>query len=175
MLLLQAMKSLHSSKEAPLFKQGTATIDLRPHFVGFFGQNGKSIIPIFEVDYKDNFFSPSIDGSTMTVKSFTTPCIGYCEVTVNDGETIFTQRFGVAVIGTPHDTYTLTYMVDDKLYKSFEVISGAAITPEVIPTKVGYTFSGWSWIPSVMPAEDVTITGSFTANKYKLTYMLDGE
>jgi hypothetical protein len=26
-----------------------------------------------------------------------------------------------------------------------------------------------------MPAEDVTATGTFTVNKYKLTYMIDGE
>lgn len=43
------------------------------------------------------------------------------------------------------------------------------------PPKEGYTFSGWSDIPSTMPDHDVTVTGSFTINKYKLTYMVDGE
>ena len=42
------------------------------------------------------------------------------------------------------------------------------------PMKEGYTFSGWSEIPETMPAQDVTVTGSFTINKYKLTYMVDG-
>jgi hypothetical protein len=32
----------------------------------------------------------------------------------------------------------------------------------VEPSKDSYSFSGWSEIPSTMPAEDVTITGYFT-------------
>ena len=71
--------------------------------------------------------------------------------------------------------YTLTYIVDDKTYKTIEVEYGTAITEEVAPTKEGHTFSGWSWIPSKMPAEDVTVKGSFTINKYTLTYKVDGE
>ena len=70
--------------------------------------------------------------------------------------------------------YELTYIVDGEEYKSTEEEYGAAITPEAIPTKEGYTFSGWSEIPETMPASDVTITGTFTVNKYKLTYMVDG-
>ena len=71
--------------------------------------------------------------------------------------------------------YKLTYMVDGEEYKSSEVEYGATITPEAAPTKEGYTFSGWSEIPGTMPAHDVTVTGTFTINKYKLTYMVDGE
>ena len=70
--------------------------------------------------------------------------------------------------------YKLTYMVDGAEYKSMEVEFGATITPEAEPVKEGYTFSGWSGIPETMPAHDVTVTGSFTINKYKLTYMVDG-
>ena len=77
----------------------TGTIDLKPYFIGFYGQNGKSVTPTYRVDYLENAFSPSIEGSIMTVKSFDTPCTGYCEVEVNDGETTFIQRFGVAVTG----------------------------------------------------------------------------
>ena len=69
--------------------------------------------------------------------------------------------------------YTLTYLVDGEVYKSYDLEEGASITPEGTPTKEGYTFSGWSEIPETMPANDVTITGTFTANKYKLTYMVD--
>ena len=71
--------------------------------------------------------------------------------------------------------YKLTYMVDGTLYKSYEVEYGSTITPEAEPTKEGYTFSGWSDIPATMPAKDVTITGTFSVNKYKLAYMVDGE
>jgi len=70
--------------------------------------------------------------------------------------------------------YNLTYIVDGVDYKTTQIEYGSAITPEAIPTKEGYTFSGWSDIPETMPASDVTITGTFTVNKYKLTYMVDG-
>ncbi len=43
------------------------------------------------------------------------------------------------------------------------------------PEKEGYTFSGWEGLPEVMPAKDVTVSGSFTVNSYKLTYVVDGE
>ena len=75
----------------------------------------------------------------------------------------------------PITIYKLTYIVDEEEYKNYEVEYGTTITPEEDPTKEGYTFSGWSEIPATMPAQDLTITGSFTANKYKLTYIIDGE
>ena len=58
--------------------------------------------------------------------------------------------------------YTLTYIVDGEVYKTYQVAEGSSITPEPAPTKDGYDFSGWSAIPSTMPSEDVTITGTFT-------------
>ena len=71
--------------------------------------------------------------------------------------------------------YKLTYIVDGQAYKTVRYDYGATITPEAAPTKEGYTFSGWSTIPAKMPAKDVTVTGTFTINKYKLTYMVDGQ
>ena len=71
--------------------------------------------------------------------------------------------------------HTLTYTVDGDVYKAYEIEEGENITPETTPTKEGYTFSGWSEIPEAMPAHDVTVTGTFTINKYKLTYTVDGE
>lgn len=73
------------------------------------------------------------------------------------------------------DKYRLTYIVDNEEYKSYEIEEGETITPEPAPTKDGYTFSGWSEIPETMPANDVAVTGTFTVNKYKLTYIVDGE
>ena len=58
--------------------------------------------------------------------------------------------------------YTLIYKVDGEVYQTYELLEGATITPEPAPTKEGYTFSGWSEIPETMPAEDVTVTGTFT-------------
>ena len=70
--------------------------------------------------------------------------------------------------------YTLTYKVDGEVYRSFQLSKGDIITPEDAPTKEGYVFSGWSEVPETMPAEDVTITGSFAINKYHLIYQVDG-
>ena len=71
--------------------------------------------------------------------------------------------------------YKLAYTVDGEEYKSYETEYGATITPERTPTKEGYTFSGWSEIPATMPAHDVTVSGTFTVNKYKITYIMDNK
>ena len=71
--------------------------------------------------------------------------------------------------------YLLTYMVDGEVFKSDSIFYNTALNPEAEPIKEGYTFSGWSEIPETMPAHDVTITGTFTINKYLLTYKVDGE
>ena len=68
------------------------------------------------------------------------------------------------------NTYNIIYIVDDVTYKTQPIAYGATITPEAEPTKVGYTFSGWSTIPEKMPAYTVTVTGKFTANTYTVTY-----
>ena len=73
------------------------------------------------------------------------------------------------------EKYKLIYIVDNEEYKYYEIEEGESITPEAAPTKEGYTFSGWSEIPQTMPAKDVTVTGTFTINKYKVTYIIDGE
>ena len=70
--------------------------------------------------------------------------------------------------------HTLIYIVDGEEYKRIEIYEGESVTPEAAPTKEGYTFSGWSEIPNTMPAKNVTVNGSFTVNKYKLIYKVDG-
>ena len=71
--------------------------------------------------------------------------------------------------------FRLVYKIDDKEYKNVWYEVGEPITPEVEPTKEGHSFSGWSEIPETMPDHDVTVTGSFSPNTYKLTYFVDGE
>ena len=73
------------------------------------------------------------------------------------------------------ESYKLIYMVDNDVYKAIDVAYGTSITPIDSPTKEGCTFSGWSEIPSTMPAHDVIVTGAFTIGQYKLTYVIDGE
>lgn len=71
--------------------------------------------------------------------------------------------------------YTITYMVDGKVYKSESLKPGQEVTPPEAPEKEGYTFSGWSDLPSTMPEKDITITANYTVNSYKVIYMVDGE
>ena len=65
-------------------------------------------------------------------------------------------------IGTIKKEYTLTYLVDDKLYAQESYFEGDVITPLAEPVKENYIFSGWSEIPETMPENDVTVTGNFT-------------
>ena len=70
--------------------------------------------------------------------------------------------------------YILKYYVDGSLYRDAIMEVGEAIIPVPTPNKEGYTFSGWSDIPETMPNHNVTVTGSFSPNTYRLTYMVDG-
>ena len=81
---------------------GETSIDLKQHFAGFYGQNGQSVTPSYTLDKQTNgLYAPRIDGSILTVKATKpdTQSVGWLNVTVSDGETTFTQRFGVAITG----------------------------------------------------------------------------
>ena len=73
------------------------------------------------------------------------------------------------------DSFTLAYIVDGELYRSFIVKYKEAITPLEEPTKEGYTFSGWSEIPETMPAHDVTVTGTFTLDPTGINQIMRDE
>ena len=82
------------------------------------------------------------------------------------------RGFGT-IVAIPN--YILTYLVDDEVYKTYEIEYHTSITPEPAPIKEGHTFSGWSEIPETMPNHDVTVTGSFIPNNYILIYIVDDE
>lgn len=73
---------------------------------------------------------------------------------------------------TPN-TYTITYMVDEEIYAVDTIAYGDTIALIAEPTQEGYTFSGWSEVPEIMPAEDIIVTGSFVINTYTITYVVD--
>ena len=82
----------------------------------------------------------------------------------------------VTVIGSfVTNGYTLTYVVDGEVYRTLVYEYGSTIIEEPIPAKEGYTFSGWSEIPATMPASDLTISGTFTINKYLVTFKIGDE
>ena len=77
----------------------------------------------------------------------------------------------IIVVG---DGYRLTYKVDGVIYSDTIYSYGSPITPLPEPApRVGYTFSGWSRIPTTMPENDVVVTGSFIINTYTVTYKVD--
>ena len=71
--------------------------------------------------------------------------------------------------------HTLTYMVDGTEYKTYDYEFDTAVTPEPTPSKEGYTFSGWDEEPTIMPNQNVVVTGFFTLNQYVVKFVVDGE
>ena len=72
------------------------------------------------------------------------------------------------------NSYKLTFDVDENLTeKTFKY--GESVTAIENPTKVGYTFAGWSPVlPETMPAEDLTVKATWTVNSYDITYDFAG-
>ena len=70
-------------------------------------------------------------------------------------------------------TYTLTFLVEGDTIQSVDLMEDDAIEYPEVEEREGYTFA-WDKELTVMPAEATTITGTYTANIYKVTYM-DGE
>ena len=69
----------------------------------------------------------------------------------------------VTVTGTfSINSYMLTYMIDDKVYKETVYEYGAAITPEPKPEGDYATFE-WKDLPQTMPAHDVVVYASYTS------------
>ena len=71
--------------------------------------------------------------------------------------------------------YKLNYLVNGVVFATDSIAYGSAITLIDVPVKEGYTFSGWSEAPATMPANDITIEGTFAVNTYNVIYKVDGE
>ena len=78
--------------------------------------------------------------------------------------------------------YNVTYKVDGKEVGTdvYNFNSDVVIRP--VPTKEGYTFSGWTskdvtlgGTDFTMPAKHVVIEGTFAINRYTVTYKVDGK
>ena len=80
---------------------GMATLDLKPYFAGFYGQNKKAVTPSYRLpDETNGGFIASIEGSALKIHSSSgAQGIGRVNVTVDDGETTFTQPFGIIISG----------------------------------------------------------------------------
>jgi hypothetical protein len=78
----------------------SATLDLKPYFAGFYGQNKNAVTPTYTVNVLPNgIYTASVDGSLLKVSAAQPDATGIygIDVTVNDGETQWTQHFGIAI------------------------------------------------------------------------------
>lgn len=119
------------------------------------------------------------EGSEVTLKAI--PNEGYKFVDWSDGVTDNPYTFQVwsdteLSANFAPESYKVTYMIGEDVIRTDVVEYGSAL-PEApaAPEKEGHTFAGWSEHPETMPAHDLTITGSYTVNKYKLTYVIGEE
>ena len=80
---------------------GSAAINLKEHFAGFYGLNGKSVTPTYQVSASHSAYSVKVEGDELKISSAGANSEGIYQfdVTVNDGGTSFTQHFGVAITG----------------------------------------------------------------------------
>ena len=76
------------------------------------------------------------------------------------------------------NTYTIHFTIDGEEFGTEQYVFGEQIVYPTVENPTGHTFSGWKYglkdLPATMPAKDITISGSFAVNKYKIEYYVDG-
>lgn len=75
----------------------------------------------------------------------------------------------------PAPTYTVEYYVDGVLYQIDEYKDGDTVIPPADPTKEGYTFDGWGYIPPFISGNSWIVYGTFSINSYVIKYVVDDE
>jgi len=71
--------------------------------------------------------------------------------------------------------HTVTYLLDGEVYHT-ETVAVGNVVPKLNPPVIeGFVFSGWENYARVMPDYDFTVTGTYRSERFKVTYMADGE
>ena len=90
--------------------------------------------------------------------------------TVPAGDKTFTAQWQV-------NQYTMTFILgngQDDIVKTQDY--DTALEAPADPQREGYTFTGWdAEIPAKIPAENKTFTAQWQVNKYKVTFIVDGQ
>ncbi|MDE6511219.1 MAG: InlB B-repeat-containing protein, partial [Muribaculaceae bacterium] len=68
--------------------------------------------------------------------------------------------------------YRVTFRIDGIVLSTDDVEYGTELKAPEAPEKEGYTFNGWGAIPTAMPAYDLEYDGSYTVNKYPITFKI---
>ena len=69
------------------------------------------------------------------------------------------------------NTYTVTFTVNGEVYATVPYAYGEAIVAPEYDAADGWTFTGWD-IPATMPAQNITLDASYTANTYYAYFYL---
>ena len=72
------------------------------------------------------------------------------------------------------NSYKAVFKIGEEVIDTKTIVYGEAVIAPEAPAKEGHTFAGWQNVPEKMPAHDIEILGSYTVNKYNLTYKVDG-
>ena len=124
-------------------------------------------LKVQNVAYGSQITAPSTDSEGNTVSWYTYPATMPAHDLVVYGMVVKPEPAPVPT------KYTLTYMLDGQQYKQVTIEAGAAVAKETAPSKEGYTFSGWQNEPATMPAQNTTVTGRFTINSYRLSFIAE--
>ena len=73
------------------------------------------------------------------------------------------------------NAYRITFTIEGEVIAEETLLWNSEVIAPEEPTKEGYTFSGWIEVPETMPAEDITINGTFIINKYLVTFKIGDE
>ena len=107
------------------------SMDLKPYFIGFYGQNGNVVTPSYTIEAEGNgLFTATVEGSALTIVAASQDGVAFVPVTVNDGETTFTQRIGVIVTGEPTAIQAPTTDIDkiEAVKREFFTSDGRQVT-----------------------------------------------
>ena len=73
------------------------------------------------------------------------------------------------------NSYEITYILNGEEFRTEYVKYGEEIITPEVPAVEGYSFGGWSELPETMPAKDITVIGEYMINRYRLSYVVDGD
>ncbi len=146
-------------------KAYTATWQINQYTITF-DSNGGSTVPSITQDFATAVTAPADptrEGYTFTGWNQDVP------TTIPAENVTLTAQWTI-------NQYTITFNTNggttiDPIKQDYN----SAVTAPADPTREGYTFAGWdNEIPTVIPAENVTITASWTPITYTLSYDLAG-
>ena len=125
---------------------------------------GDEVVGTTDVKYGDKLVAPDY-----------TPAEGYDFEWVDVPDTMPADDALVISGKLTAKTYTVTWNVNGEKVGKTTVKYGDAIADYDYTAPDGYTFSGWTDKPDTMPASDITVNGTTTANGYKVVWNVNGE